>query len=219
MRWVQPKNTEHVRRILHRVNAVKTWQLVIILLLGLLVSATLLRINNLEMVDRRQAVIAADEKGDDAAVKKALVELQRYVSAHMNTSLDKGVYRVKAYERDRDAAVANAASATNPQSEVYKQASIECRSRFVGGVESFRNDYVTCVLDRVSALQGASNPSDAAMLPVADNYRYDYVSPAWTPDLAGFSLLFCALVTGVIVARLLTVGILHLMLRRRYRSL
>ena len=219
MRWVQPKNTERIRRSLRRINAIKTWQLVIILLLGLLLSATLLRINNLGMVDRRQAVITADEKGDDEAVKKALIELQRYVSAHMNTSLDKGVYRVKAYERDRDAAVASASDATNPQSEVYKQASIECRSRFRGGVESFRNDYVTCVLDRVSALQGSSSPTDSAKLPIADNYRYDYISPAWTPDLAGFSLLFCALVTGVIIARLLALAVLHLMLRRRYRSL
>ena len=197
----------------------KTWQLLVILLLGLLVAATFLRLNNLGMVDRRQAVITADEKGDDEAVKKALVELQRHVSSHMNTSLEKGVYRVKAYERDRDAAITAASSATNPQSEVYKQASVECRARFQGGVDSFRNDYVTCVLERVSALQSSSDPTAGANLPIADNYRYDYVSPLWTPDLAGLTVLFCVLVTGVIIFRLMTLGVLHLMLRRRYRSL
>jgi hypothetical protein len=137
----------------------------------------------------------------------------------MNTSLDKGVYRVKAYERDRDAAIAAASSATNPQSEVYKQASVECRARFQGGVASFRNDYVTCVLERVSTLQSGSDPTAGAHLPIADNYRYDYVSPLWTPDLAGLTLLFCAFITGVIVVRLVTLGVLHLMLRQRYRSL
>jgi hypothetical protein len=219
MRWVQPKNTEHIRRALHQISTVKTWQLLVILLLGLLVAATLLRLNNLGMVDRRQAVIAADEKGDDEAVKRALVELQRYVSSHMNTSLDKGVYRVAAYERDRDTALTAAASSTNPQSEVYKQASVECRSRFQGGVESFRNDYVTCVLDRVSALQSSSDPAAGADLPIADNYRYDYVSPAWTPDLAGLVVLFCAVITGVIVIRFIALGVLHLMLKHRYRSI
>jgi len=219
MRWVQPNNTEHIRRTLRRVKALKTWQLVIILLLGLLVSATFLRLNNLGMDERRQAVIEADQKGDDAATKQALVELQHFVSSHMNTSLEKGVYRVHAYERDRDAALETATNASNPQSEAYKQASVECRARFQGGVESFRNDYVQCVLERVSALSAAGDPATGAHLPQADAYRYDYVSPAWTPDAAGLSLLFCAIVTGVIIVRAVTLGVLYLMLRRRYRSL
>ena len=219
MRWVQPNNTEQIRKYLRRLNMLKTWQLVVILLLGLLVSATFLRLNNLGMVEHRKAVISADEKGDDEAVKAALVDLQHYVSSHMNTSLEKGVYRVKAYERARDAAVEAATNASNPQSEAYKQASVECRSRFQGGVESFRNDYVSCVLERVSALSSASDPQTAVSLPQADTFRYDYVSPVWTPDLAGLSLLFCAVVTGVILVRLLALAFLHLMLRRHYQSL
>ena len=218
MRWVQPKDTAQIRQQLHRLNLLKTWQLVVILLLGLLVSATLLRLNSLGMAERRDAVIAADEKGDDEAVKKALVELQRYVSSHMNTSLENGVYREKAYERARDAAIDAPSNSSNPQSEAYKQASIECRSRFQGGVESFRNDYVQCVLQQVSALTEGADPATTATLPQSEAFRYDYASPNWTPDLAGLSLLFCGLVTVVILMRLIAKGILHLMLRRHYRN-
>ncbi|MEO5499326.1 MAG: hypothetical protein ABIR46_02415, partial [Candidatus Saccharimonadales bacterium] len=149
MRWDKLDKSKY-RRVLRRVQLLKTWQLVILLFLGVLLSATFLRLNNLEMVERRNAVIAADETGDKAAIQATVVDLQGYVSRHMNTNLGNGFYLAKSYDRDRDAALANVNQSTNPNSSVYQQASVECRQRFQGGRESFRNDYVQCVVDRVS---------------------------------------------------------------------
>lgn len=211
-------NKRHIRQWLDRVRALHTWQLIVLLLLGMLVSATLLRLNNLGMVERRTAVITADENGDRETLRQTVVELQGYVSHHMNASLGNGFFLSKTYERDRDAALTAAGDSTNPNSSVYQQASIECRSRFQGGRESFRTDYVQCVIDQVSTLGAQTDAEPALKLPKADAYKVNFSSPFWTPDLAGFAVAFCALVTLVIAGRMLLLVALRWMLRQHYRS-
>ena len=218
MRWDKLTDKARYRRILHAVQRLKTWQLIVVLLLGILLSASLLRLNNLGMVERRSAVIVADEKGDPEALRKSVVELQRYVAGHMNTDLQNGFYLTHTYERDRDAALSAAGESTNPNSAVYQQASIECRSRFQGGRESFRNDYVQCVIDQVSTLSAQNDAANTLNLPKTDAYKINFSAPLWTPDLAGLAVLFCFIVTGVIIGRLLLLAFLRSLLRRHYRS-
>lgn len=218
MRWDSFDKATY-RRLLYKAKKLKTWQLIVLLLLGLIVSATFLRLNNLGMVERRAAVIAADEAGDREVLRTTIVDLQKYVTGHMNTNLGNGFYLTKTYERDRDAALAAANQTTNPNSSVYQQASIECRSRFQGGRESFRNDYVQCVIERVAALSPQTDVERALSLPKADAYRINFSSPLWSFDLAGISVAFCVLVTLVIFGRLALVFLLRMLLRRHYRSI
>ena len=219
MRWDRLKDKATYRRTLRRIRSLKTWQLVVVLFLGIILSATLLRLNNLEMVERRTAVIQADEKGDPEALRTSIVELQRYIARHMNTSLEGGFFLSKTYERDRDAALAAANQSTNPNSSVYQQASIDCRSRFQGGRESFRNDYVQCVIERVSTLSPQTDIEQTLNLPKADAYKVNFSSPFWTPDLAGLAVAFCVLVTLVILGRALLTLVLKMLLKRHYRSI
>ena len=219
MRWDRLKDKAIYRRTLRRIRSLKTWQLVVVLFLGIILSATLLRLNNLEMVERRTAVIQADEKGDPEALRTSIVELQRYIARHMNTSLEGGFFLSKTYERDRDAALAAANQSTNPNSSVYQQASIDCRSRFQGGRESFRNDYVQCVIERVSTLSPQTDIEQTLTLPKADAYKVNFSSPFWTPDLAGLAVAFCVLVTLVILGRALLTLVLKMLLKRHYRSI
>ncbi len=217
MGWKNSREKVRLRHLLRWVRALKTWQLVVLLLLFSLGAATLLRMNSLGMIERRSAVLAADEKGDMVKLKSSLVDLQTYVSRHMNTSMGNGFFLTKTYERDRDAALASAGDATNPSSSVYQQASIECRERWKGGVASFRNDYVQCVIERVSALSPAGDAA-AIKLPKADNYKITYASPLWSPDLAGFVVAICVLIVVVIVGRMVMILVLRAMLRRHYQS-
>ena len=219
MRWDSLRSKATYRRILRSIQRLKTWQLVVLLLLGLLLSATFLRLNNLGMVERRSAVIAADEKGDREVLRASIVELQRYVTGHMNTNLGNGFYLTKTYERDRDAALASANQTTNPNSSVYQQASVECRSRFQGGRDSFRNDYVQCVIDRVGSLSPQTDVEKSLNLPKADAYKVNFSSPIWSFDLAGLAVAFCVLVTLVIFGRLALIFLLRMLLRRHYRSI
>ena len=218
MRWGTSRNKARYRRWLRTLNQLKTWQLLILLLLGFIISATLLRLNNLGMVERRSAVLAADERGDAEALKISVVELQRYVSKHMNTDLGDGFFLSKSYERDRDAALASANQATNPNSSVYQQASVECRSRFQGGRESFRNDYVQCVVERVSTLSPQLDSSSTLGLPRADAYKISFASPLLSFDLAGLFVVLCFVIIAVILTRLAAMVLLRLLLKRHYRS-
>jgi hypothetical protein len=75
---------EKQERGLRRLERVRTWQLVLILILGVFVSATFLRLNNIGMIQRREAVVSADKSGDAAVLQNRLLDLQRYAAAHMN---------------------------------------------------------------------------------------------------------------------------------------
>ncbi len=212
-------NQRKLHHILITITRVKTWQLVVLLLIGIVLSVTFLRLNNLEMIQRRDAVLAADKQADKEGTKQRLVELQHFVSSHMNTSLGKGFYLEGQYNRDKESALNVATSATNPNAAVYQQASIECRNRFQGGVASFRNDYVTCVAERVRSLSPSTDPAVGLKLPKAESYLYNFASPLWSPDLAGFSVLFCVIVTSVIVLRAIAAVILRIILKYRFKAL
>lgn len=211
-------NKKTLQIALARLRRVKTWQLVIILIIGLIFSIAFLRMNSLEMDSRRNAVYEADKAGDREEIKQALVELQNYVSAHMNTSLGKGLWIEESFNRDYESALNSAVISQNPNSAVYQQASIECRNRFQGGVASFRNDYVTCVHERVQSLKPQEDLSYMVNFPIAEYYHYNFASPIWSPDLAGFFVLFCLIVTSVIGFRLLATSALRLLLKMRFKS-
>ena len=198
-----------------RISALQTWQLLLLLVPFVFVSATLLRMNNLGMVERRETVLNADAQGNIDTVQRSLASLQSYVSAHMNTDMGNGVYLQTSYNKAYDAALNSAADTNNPNSAVYQQASVECRAKWQGGVASFRNDYVQCVIDRVSQLSPESETS--AALPTADDYRFDYVSPLWSPDFAGLFVGLSALIVLLIVIKTLSYLAFRLLLRRYYR--
>lgn len=204
-------------RIVGGYGNLRAWQLALLLVPLVFVSATLLRMNNLGMVERRSAVLTADQAGSTDDVTRSLADLQNYVSAHMNTDLGSGLYLKYSYQRAYDAALSAAAetNGTNPNSAVYQQASIDCRSRFKGGVESYRNDYVQCVVDRVSQL--APQAQATANLPSATDYRFDFVSPVWSPDFAGLAVALTALTALLVLIKGLGYLVFRLLVRRYYR--
>lgn len=219
MRWDVGAYREKIRKQLKQFQRVKTWQLVIILLLGSLVAATLLRLNNLNMIERFNAVKTADAEGNKEKIKQTVTELGQYVTAHMHTDLQSKLYLTESYERDKEAAVAAAQTATNPNSEEYKIASVECRERWQGGVASFRNDYVTCVIERVSALSGQSTENLSATMPKQEMYKVSFASPLWSPDPAGIVVAFCIVIMLIIFARITGVIVLRLLVKYRFREL
>jgi hypothetical protein len=202
----------HLRRLLKFFHYAKTWQLIVILVLCGFVDATFLRLNNIGMVQARQQVMAADKTGNAQAIQQSLVNLQHYASAHMNA--DPGVvYLQQSYNRDYAAAVTTEADASNPNSTVYQQASISCRARFKGGVESFQNDYVNCVAAAVSNLPPAQQQS--VVVPNPESYRYSFSSPLVSLDFAGISTVVTFFLALAIVVKITGVIVLKLLIRRR----
>ena len=216
MRWDTKAYRERLRERIKRLKAIKIWQLVVLFLLSLLISATFLRLNSLAMSDLRKAVVAADEKGDSAAIQNAVEALGEHVSAHMNTSLGEGFYLTASYERAREAAIQAAADTSNPNSTAYQQASVACQS---ASARAPYGGYVACVLARVKELGSSSTLVSELQLPHVELYKISFVSPLWSPDPAGISVAISAFILLMIIARITGVIVLKLLLKRRFKTI
>ncbi|MDO8335567.1 MAG: hypothetical protein Q7T74_02150 [Candidatus Saccharibacteria bacterium] len=215
-RWAPKKDRFSARNTIRWLKKAKTWQLVLLLILVGFIAATLLRLNNIGMVNQRKEVLAADKKLDNTNTKKQLTQLQNYVSSHMNSDMGKGILLQNTYQRDYDQAIANAANAHNTNSDLYQKAAIDCRARFQGGTASFRNDYVQCVANAVSELPANQQ---SANLPKLENYHYNFASPLISPDFAGLSVLIGLILTLFILLRLILLYTLRFIVKRRAKVL
>ena len=202
-----------VKRTIKQIQRVKTWQLIILLILSGFLTATLLRLNNVGMVQRRDAVISADKSGNIDDITSRLYDLQRYSAAHMNAG-STVFYLQQQYNRDVQKAVAAASQSDNPNGNVYAKADAVCRPQYSG----YSLAYQDCFMSELSKYPSAPNLRKQADLPNPDLYRYDFVSPLWSPDFAGLAVVVTLLIAVSIVVRLLTLVVLRLLLKRHYRG-
>jgi len=166
------------------------------------------------MVERRAAVVSADEAGNEENTIRRLYDLQHYVAAHMNTDMGKGVYLESSYKRDAQAVLDAASSDQNPNGNIYKKAQEVCAPRFSG----YSAAYLQCTTGELAKYPAATNPETAVVLPSADSYLHSFASPTWSPDFAGWSVVVCLVISLLIIIRLIGIGILKLLLRRHYTS-
>lgn len=203
------------RKISHsikQIQAVKTWQLLIILILISFLAATFLRINNTGMIARRDAVITADKSGDASAIETRLYELQVYSSSHMNA--DTSVfYLQEQYNRDVKKAVDASSSQSSVSADANAKAEAVCHPQYHG----WSTAYMNCFLGELAKYPSPDKLPEP-QLPSASLYRYSFASPIWSPDFAGWTVAAGIIVIIIIVARLIGLVILRLMIRRHYRE-
>ena len=201
-----------VKRDIKRLGRVKTWQLVLLLVLSLYVSATFLRINNVGMLERVRAVEVADKLGDEEVIQERLYELQRYVAQHMNTST-RDIYLQTIYERDAKA-ILQEAEAANRQTNntMWNRAANECYAEYPG----YWQGQIQCILEKQKQFQ-TSTPITEVQTPDVGQYKHAFLSPLWSPDFAGWSVVASLLLLVVIVIRVIVMIVLRLLLRHRYQ--
>ncbi len=202
-----------LRKSIKQLQVVKTWQLVILLVLMMFVSATFLRLNNTGMIARRNAVTAADKSGDTQEIASRIYDLQRFSASHMNA--DSGIlYLQEQYNRDvkKAMAVGDASGPDSPQA----RADAICNPNL--SVHGYSKAYQDCMLAELTKEGQVTDPS-SVKLPSPALYRYGFSSPIWSADFAGWSILATAVIALLIVGRLITLGILQLLLKRHYRQL
>jgi hypothetical protein len=203
-----------VKKNIKRLQRVKTWQLLIVLILMSFVTATFLRLNNIGMIQRRDAVLTADKSGDTLVMANRLYDLQRYSATHMNA--DTGpFYLENQYKRDAQKAVDAAKNDSNPNGNVNAQAEAVCRPQY----SVWSPAYVQCFTDELAKFPPSPDPVQNVILPSTELYRQDFASPLWSADFAGWSVLICATIILVIAARLASLGVLRLMLKQHYRGI
>lgn len=178
------------------IRPIKVWYLLAVFVVLAIVSAFALRANNLRMVELRAAVYAADEK--DENVEQALQELRAYVYGHMNTDLSSGANGVYppiqlkyTYQRLQEA---ERLKAQLRNQDVYTAAQSFCESQ--NSSDFSGRNRVPCIEKYVSE-NGGSKPR---AVPDA-MYKFDFVSPLWSPDVAGFGVLFTVLMGITLILR------------------
>jgi hypothetical protein len=188
-----------------RIRPIKTWYLFVGFLIMATVCILALRGNYSTMIDLREKVYEADRSGVN--VEGALQDLRAHVNSHMNTSLTGGpesIYppihlketydRLKKGEQDRVNAV---------NSKVYTDAQAHCERLHPGSFSG--GPRVPCIEQYVKQNGTTAQPIPDAL------YKFDFASPSWSPDLAGWSL-----VLGVV---LLTLTILRFFFGRLVKAL
>jgi hypothetical protein len=173
---------KYLHHLWTHIRPVKTWYLLALFLVSATVCVFALRSNNLTMAKLRDNVYQADKNSGN--VEDTLQKLRSYVNAHMNTSLATGsdaVYppiQLKyTYQRLQQAELEKV---NGVNSQVYTDAQHYCEqlypSSFSGGPR------VPCIESYVS-----QHGTKAKAIPDS-LYKFDFASPEWSPDLAGWSL-------------------------------
>lgn len=207
-------DTRQIKHNIKVLQRVKTWQLLILLILVGFLAATFLRLNNIGMIQRRDAVLAADKAGDTEAIQSRLYDLQRYSAAHMNS--DTSVfYLEQQYRRDAQKAVDAASDTDNPNGNINAKAEAVCRPQYT----VWSTAYVQCFTDELSKYPPSPDPTQNVTLPSTSLYRYSFISPLWSADFAGLSVLVCGIIILLIIMRLVSLGILRILVKRHYRGI
>jgi preprotein translocase subunit SecF len=202
--------TKHyIAGLWHRLQDISMVVLIIGFLLAGAVTIFALRANNLKMAELRETVYTADANGGD--VETALRNLRSFVYGHMNTNLRSGSTSSEAPIQlvNRFNAVVAAeqkrVSGLNNASQVYADAQAQCERSSLPLTARAQ-----CIQDYVTQ---HGNGIPQLNLPSKDFYTFDFVSPLWSPDLAGWSLILTLLFGVLIVIRLAAGLVLKVYLR------
>lgn len=231
------KKSNRLRRVLGSFKAVKVWQLILILIPLLFLTATLLRFDHLRMVELRSAVVEADKSGDEEALKNSLINLRDFVFSHVviNITESNGApvvvfgtgpfYLEQQYLRAANAAIAEAEATiiddSNPNGNIYAAVSAICQPQAIANGWIWSSpEYLNCWTSELAKYPTTDHLENtlAAAVPSTELYRVNYASPLWSPTPTGFALLACAIIIIIIVIRLLIWAILHLALAILGRS-
>ena len=202
------------RALHHKLVVLKKVPYLSFLIAGLVflsVSVLALRANNQKMIELRAAVFVADE--EDGDIEGALKTLREHVYTHMNTDLAAGPNAIRPpiqlkYHYERLVLAEQARLGKSSNRNVYTDAQNYCEEQNPTGF-SGRNR-LDCVRDYIydhGVEQKEVNVPE-------DLYKFDFSSPRWSPDLAGWSLLLAAISFGLFAISFLSELVLRHQLRQ-----
>lgn len=156
-----------------------------------------LRANNLQALKLRDNVLKVDKENGD--IEAALRELRIYMYSHMNTSLSSGPNAIKPpiqlkYRYERLVGAEQERLSTE-NSKIYTEAQAECEKRFPKGLSG--SGRIPCIKDYVASRGVVQNSIPDSL------YKFDFVSPSWSPDLAGWSLIISSVAFAICAVQLI----------------
>lgn len=184
----------HLHHVLKRLRQLHAWYFVIAIIITAGVAITALRDNNIKAVELRDRVLQVDKQNGNT--EAALRDLREHVYSHMNSKLaiPGGAYppvQLK-YRYDRLVA-AEKERVTQINAKLYTEAQAHCESMIPTGRSLSRID---CIQNYITTKGGAKENA----IP-DDLYKFDFVPPIWSPDLAGWSLMLLGVLVLLFIAR------------------
>ena len=177
-----------------KVKSISPWYFLALFAISLIVGIYALRQNNLTMIKLRDAVTAADQADGD--VEAALRDLRGFVYSHMNTDLaSRNQVRppIQLKYRYERLVKAQQEQLSVQNAKIYTDAQAYCEKLYP---ESFSGGpRVPCIQDYVINHGVEVQPIPDAL------YKFDFVSPRWSPDLAGWSLVASAIFMSLFIIR------------------
>jgi hypothetical protein len=177
------------RRLHHawtKFRIIRPWYFLILTVVFGVIFVFALRDNYTRMTVLRSAVYTADQ--DNGDVKGTIQNLRSYVYAHMNTDLSSGntaIYPPIQLKYTYDRLTQEAAQkATASNQQLYTDAQTYCQQQ--DSTDFSGRNRVPCITQYVTT-HGVTVP----VIP-DDVYKFDFISPRWSPDLAGWSLVIAA---------------------------
>lgn len=171
-----------ILRLFRRTPNVKFWHLIVATVLFGGLALVSLRANNQHMGELKEAVIQADKEGE--GTYEALDRLADYVFQHMNTSTE--IELASTYDRHVQREFSGSRT-DDVDARVYDDAEEECNRPGVPGTIRAQ-----CLVDYVTEHGSTGGNSQPFEPPPQHPYKYAFVAPLWSTDLAGFSLLLFA---------------------------
>lgn len=183
-------NKRHLHHLWRRFRVLKPWYFLVIAAIAGVVCIFAMRSNYEHMVKLRNALYTADAQNGD--VTTALNNLRNYVYGHMNTNLSSGntgVYPPIQLKYTYDRLVqAQGQDAATQNTQIYTQAQAYCEQ--LNSTDFSGRNRVPCIEDYVS------KHTTSATANIPDSlYKFNFVSPTWSPDLAGWSMAIAVLST------------------------
>ena len=178
-----------------KIKPISYWYFLIGFIIFGLIAVFALRSNNETAISLRNKLYTVDQQNGD--VSTALNNLRQYIYSHMNTNLASGpdaIYppiQLKYTYQRLLAAEQSSANSTNTQ--IYTDAENYCQQAIPNGFSG--RGRVPCIENYVTTHGTTAKAIPAAL------YEFDFVSPIWSPDLAGWSIVFCFIFLILFLAR------------------
>ena len=204
---------QNLKRDIRRIEKVKTWQLLILLILFGFLSATFLRLNNVGLTQIKRAVEQADKNGDENGTKNRLLELQQYAANHMQADSSQAnpvVFLQGQYQREKEKRVKQAMeSGKNSDEAINVKVDKICKPQFYG----YSQAYADCVAREYAKFAPGQNPVTEIEMPDVSEYRHSFTSPMISFDFAGASVIATLFIAFIIILRLVILAILLTILK------
>ncbi len=148
---------------------------------------------------RYEQLLAVDKAGGD--VEGSLRELRSFIYMHMNTAIGSSngirppIQLKGTYDRLTSTEQTRAAGAKEANANLYTTAQQFCEKQVPTGLSG--RTRIPCITEYVTK---NAQPETEQIIPDA-LYKYDFVSPVWSPDTAGIGMLVTAGLTLVFLYR------------------